>query len=734
MKSLSSNRVKTKTRLQYEALECGAASLATILGYFGRYEELADLRKVCGVNRDGSTAGQLLRAARTYGMTAKGFRMNADILASKGKFPCIVFWGFNHYLVVEGFASGRVYLSDPAQGRTSITMEEFRDEYTGVVLQIEPNQEFKRDLSKREPSPLFALIPQFKPYSNYITLFILIAFGQAFCTLLVAGISSTFINEFLMKQRLDFGIPLIWTLFIGSATWWLLIAFQFLILRRMEVSISKRVTAELFRKLFQNPFDFFQSRFQFELASRMLSGMETTQVVVAQLLRFVIQTLIAFIVLAVAIVISPTLSALFLIIAGLNFGINWFLTKSRADSNRKLAIDQGKAYGKGLAGISNLEGLKASGLELEFISQWQASFGNVVVQNQKLGAQMALSDVSASSSVFLTNILIISVGGLLIINGSMSLGTLVAFQFLQGELLSPINNLPSITRLIQGLIGELGRLEDLRKNPDDPLVGSFKVSHQRYFDSKKSNLDGSIKIENLKFSFDYGKSFFINDINLNVNTGERVSLVGGSGSGKSTLMKIMACLQPHSDGKILYDGLTVEQHGIEVIRQNISYVPQMVFVFNGTFAENITLWNYSYTEKDMREAATDAQILDLILRHPDGFNRKLKDNGSDLSGGEKQRLEICRALLRKPKILLLDEGTSALDQKTQMNLLDALKKRNITVVSIDHRLEASLKCDHVYVMEDGALVENGPPKELIRNKGQFFKLNQLSELSSEVSS
>ena len=726
MRTLSKKRVKTKTRIQFEALECGAASLATILDYFGRYEKLSDLRVACGVNRDGSSAGQILKASRTYGLIAKGFRMEASTLRDSGQFPCIVFWGFNHFLVVEGFEEETVYLSDPAQGRYRIGFDEFRTNFTGIVLQLEPDKSFVRDTSKKKGPLIFTFLPKLLPYKTSLVLLAGIGASQAFCTVFIAGLSSTYVDSFLMNRRLYFGVPIIWLLFLGATSWLALLAIQFLLLRRIELSLSKRITANLFRKLFQNPFNFFESRFQGELASRLVLGMETTQIVVADFLRFCTQAWASLLVLGVAFIVSPQLSSIFLLIAVGNMLLNWYLTELRSDSNRKLSIDQGKAYGKSLSGINNMEGLKASGLELEFLSQWQATFGNVVIQRQTLGQQMAWSTVSSTTSIFLLRILVIAIGGLLIINGNMTLGALVAFQFLQSELVGPINELPSITRQFQQLIGDIGRIEDLKDNPYDPLVGSFASGSSLPSASSNISLTGDIEIKDLSFSFDAGKTYYMQNLNFTMFSGQQVSLVGGSGSGKSTLIKLLAGLISPSNGTILFDNKSMLEEDIQIIRNNLALVPQKAFIFNGTVRENLTLWDPSFNDDDIFSAAEDAQILHLILGHKDGLSRVLRDNGSDLSGGERQRLELCRALLRNPKILLLDEATSALDNITQANFLKALRKKGITVISIDHRLEAALTSDMVVVMEKGAIVESGQPKNLLLNNGYFSKLHNAS--------
>ena len=731
---LSSKRIKARTRLQYEAAECGAASLATILDYFGRIVELSELRTACGVNRDGSNAKDLLVAARGYGLSARAYRSSGPELSNQGRFPCVVFWGFNHFLVVEGFDDNYAYLSDPAQGRVRVLMEEFLDNFTGIVLEFEPGDHFHKGGYQR--SPLWSLFATLWPYRSSLVQLAFIATAQAVLTLLIAGLTSTFIDSFLQNQRLYFGIPIIWLLLASVIGWLSILTIQYVTLRRMTLLLSKKLTSDLFRKLFKVTYDFYQTRFQGEIASRMLLGMQTTQVLVAEIITFTISLWTGIIVLCFALIISIWLALLVLIVMVSNLLLNWWLTDQRYDSNRKLAIEQGKAMGKGLQGINNIETLKASGLEFDFLSQWQGSFGNVVVQNQLLGAQMAFSSVAASGSSFLLSTLIIALGGYLIIQGQISLGTLVAFQFVQGQLVAPISLLPQLNSVIQRLIGDLGRLDDLNKNDDDPLVRSFDVVSfadvSTDIDSKQLALNGSLEIRNMSFSFSKLSEPFIKDFNLSIPAGSQISIVGGSGSGKTTLIRIIAGLYQPSSGELLFDGKSWDSHGNDVMRNGIAYVPQQVFVFNASVHDNVTLWRPGYSLHELEIAATDAQILKTINSHPEAFSRMLRDNGSDLSGGERQRLEICRALLRDPKILLFDEATSALDNATQSKVLDSLKRRNITVINVAHRLDAALRSDQVLVMDHGSVVERGSPNELIEKQGIFFDLVQNDKSQSSL--
>ena len=723
MSSTASRRVKATTVLQYEATECGAASLATILRYYGRIVPLPQLRRECGVNRDGSNAQRVLQAAQGYGLQTNAYRCSAEQLVVQGHFPCVVFWGFNHFLVLEGFDQKYAYVSDPAEGRVRMMKAEFFDQFTGVVLEFTPGPGFKR--GGRDVSPLWMLPGLLLPYRSQLLSLMLVASILLVPNLLVAGLTSSFISDFLGDERLYFGIPIVWLLGFSCLLWLILLVVQFALLRRLELLVSKKLTVDLFEKLFSVPWAFFQVRMGGELASRMLLGMRITQVIVAQLLRFMASIWAALLLMVVTCLISFWLTALVAAVLVFNLLLNWWLTVRRYDANRKLAIEQGKAQGRALQGINTIETLKASGLEFDFLSQWQSNFGSVVEQNQLLGAQLAWSSISASSATLLLSALVITVGGLLIIEGKISLGLLVSFQFLQAQLVAPISTLPQLSSTLQRLIGGLGRLMDLMTTVNDPHVRSFQSARpgERDLIDAESRLKGQITLDEVTYGFNDTDPPFMPAIDLDVPAGSRLALVGASGSGKTTLIRMLAGLVDPLQGKILFDGKNWDQLDDQVVRASIAYVPQQVFVFNASLRDNITLWNPDFSDEDLHAAAADAQLLETVYSQPEAFQRQLRDNGSDLSGGERQRLEICRALIRRPSILLLDEATSSLDNVTQRQIIDAVHKRGITVVSCAHRLDAALDSQQVLVLSQGKVVERGHPDELLANPdGAFTKL------------
>ena len=727
MKKLSKQRVKTTTYLQYEAAECGAASLGIILSYFGLKLELNELRKACGVTRDGSNMKKILEAGRNYGLEGKGIRYSSESLKKNGKFPCIIFWDFKHFLVAEGCSNQHVYLSDPAEGRVKVTHEEFANKFAGLVLEFKPGKNFKPEDRRKSPIELFK--PLVNRYRINLIQLICLATSQSLLTLFIAGLTTVFIDSFLQNQRIYFGIPIVWLLTLAILGLALLISAQFSIYRRIQFILSKQLTGSLFQDLFQANFWFFQSRLQGEVAARMLLGIQTTQTLVSEILRFLLTLWTSLIVLIFASIISFWLAVLGLSIFAINVSLNWWITEQRYDENRKLAFDRGKVKGKSLEGISSIETIKSSGLEFDFLSQWQKTFVSVVSQKQNLGQVSALSSIVGSGSAILLDGLTLILGGILIINGQLSLGALLAFQFLKSELIGPIVMLPQLNSRLQLLIGDLGRLDDVQSAQKDSLVRSFDKSSvmdghnlRERGEERGDKLSGLIEFKDFNFSFSDQSPPFIKAFNLQIKPGVHLAIVGGSGSGKTTVIRLLAGLYEGKEGSLLYDGKSWGQHSDNTMRSSIAYVPQDVFIFNASIKDNITMWDQSFSYDQLLLAAQQCQISEKILSHPDGFERKLKDNGNNLSGGEKQRIELARALIKQPRILLLDEATSALDNATQSKILDSLQKKTITVISVAHRLDIALRSDHVIVMDNGAIVESGSPDNLMSNSSRFKEL------------
>lgn len=734
--TLSKKRVKTKCTLQYDATECGPAALSIILAYFGRYEPIKILRELCGVDRSGSNALRVVKAAEKLGLKSRSFSCSAVELQAKGRFPIMLFWGFDHYLVLEGFDDQKAYLSDPDRGRHSISFQEFSEQFTGVAFEFEPAADFTPGGQK--PTPFRDLFKLLQPFKGSLLIVLAIATALTVPTFIIAALSAQFVDSFLQQELYYFGIPIVWLAVITIGLLILLNHLQLLVLRRIELIFSRQITTNLFYKLFSCPLAYYQQRLQGELAGRMLLGLEMTQLVVAQIIRFVASTWSSLLLLGVALLISGWLSLLAIISLVGNVIFNAWITRRREDDNKKLAIEQGKVGGLALQGISNIETIKASGVEFDFLDNWQTSFDEVQNQGQRLGSQIGFSSVAASGSSYLLSVITITLGGALILLGKLSLGELTAFQFIQEEINAPINLIPQFTSSIQGLQGTLGRLQDLLSVDPDPLARGLQyldeatsTTTDNHESRTSHSISGELELRNVSFRYSNSAPYIFEDLSLRIPAGSKVTLVGRTGCGKSSLIRLLAGLTQPSDGEVLLDGRPYLSYSNEQLRDCIAYVPQEVFAFNATILENLTVWQPGFDRETVIHAAKMAQIHETIVSHPEGYERVLRDNGADLSGGQRQRLEIARALLRQPRIIILDEATSALDNETEYKVFTEIWNLKITTITIAHRLTAALRSDLIVVMNNGKIEQQGTPGELLNHEGLFKELYDKEQLARQ---
>lgn len=730
---LSKERVVAKTTIQFEAVECGAASLRIILQYFGKIVPLSDIRKECGITRDGATASRIVSAAKSYGLDCRPFKLSAEGLCQEGKFPIIVFWGFNHFLVLEGFDEHQnAYLSDPQQGRVRVSFKEFEETFTGVALEFIPNKNFTQGGNEESN---FAVLPELlNNVKPYVWIAVILSIFSAIPTLVIAGATSQIINQFLNNNKLYFGIPSLWLIGISSTILMIILTMQYLIVRRLGFKVSKELTADLFQKLFSVPFAFYQQRMLGELAQRMQLGVRISDQFFNDILLFTLTIIQSFVIVIATLLISWQLTVFCLLLISVNLILNYKLTLDRVDSNRLLGIEEGKMLGASMQGIGDIQMIKASGLEIQFMSGWQIHFSNVIEKRQELGIQIGLSNVVASGSTYLMNSMLIGIGGLLILSGDLTLGALVSFQFLLTVLVAPVAQMSGISKQFQMLDGLLGRILDLQKTETDTTQDDLLIEESNQYQSANSGPDNhklftasteiNVEFKDVDFSYDPKKPF-IEKFNFVIPNGGHLALVGGSGCGKSTIIKVLAGLYNPLGGQIKFNGVDKTDIKKELINQVIGYVPQDVFMFNESIETNLKLWKDYVSDSDLESAVELACIKDMIDKYPLKYKQIISNGGLNISGGQRQRLEIARALALKPKLLLLDEATSALDEDTEKQVLENIWGLGISTVSIAHRMRSALMSDFVIVMHEGKIVEQDTPNNLLKTETVFKHLVNL---------
>ncbi len=714
--------VKTPTLLQMEAVECGAASLGIILAYYGRIVPLPELRRACGVSRDGSKASNVLKAAEFYGMKAQGFKKQLESLKELQP-PYIIFWHFNHFLVVEGIKGDRVYLNDPAQGRRSVSWQEFDEGFTGVVLVMVPGENFRKGGVK--PTVWRGLWRRLKPSLVPLFYCIIAGFLLVLPQLAIPVFGKVFVDSILIEGRTEWLRPLLLGMGLTLLLRLLIRGLQLLYLRRLKIKMAVEMSGKFLWHILHLPVSFYAQRFAGEISARVPLNDKVADVLSGNLTTTVIDLVLAVIYAAVMFSYNVPLTIVGVSFAIVNITALQIVSRSRVDANMQLAMAHGKVDGVGISGLMSIETIKASGLESDFFSRWAGYYArainiqnNLGVLNQRLGVLPSTLQSTANTALLLF-------GGLQVMDGKLSIGDLVAFQSLLSSFLDPVNNLVGFGSTLQDLEGDLSRLDDVLQNPPDRRVEPTNIT------IATPRLQGTIELRDITFGYSRVSPPIVENFNLLLRPGQRVALVGASGSGKSTVAKLVAGLYEPWSGEVLFDGLPRSAIPHHVLTNSIAMVEQEVFLFGGTIRDNLTLWDPTIPMGDILQAVEDAVIFDTIRMIPGGLDAELLEGGVNLSGGQRQRLEIARALVTNPSILILDEATSALDTESEFQIVQNLRRRQCTCVVVAHRLSTIRDCDEIIVFDRGKVVQRGNHETLINQPGVYRDLLASEETAED---
>ena len=724
-------RTRTPTLLQMEAVECGAAALGIMLSYYKRIVPLAELRVSCGVSRDGSKASNILKAARNYGMQAKGFKKDIKQL-QEIKPPFIIFWNFNHFLVVEGFfgdsrrENQRVWLNDPATGPRSVTMQEFDEAYTGVVLVMEPGEEFKKGGQK--PSIVGSLYSRLKSSLKELLFCILIGFLLVIPSFALAAFSQIFIDNILMEKRYDWLKPML----IGMGAIALLEAIMNLLqlqkLRYLNLRLSISMTGQFLWHLLCLPTGFYAQRYAGEISSRVRVNNKVASVLSGQLARTAIDAVMIIFYGGIMLAYDSLLTLIGIVTVAINVGVIQWVSRRRIDTSMRLAQDNGKLAGVEIGALQSIETIKAGALESDTFARWAGYYAKVTSAEQEMSQNEQWVSLLPTFLTSLTTILLLIIGGLRVIDGHLTIGMLVAFQQLMVKFQSPVNALVGLGTTIQALDGDLKRLDDVLRNPTDSSLKQANITEkspiQDAWPIERCRLEGYVELRNLTFGYSRVEEPLIQNFSCILKPGQRVAFVGGSGSGKSTASKIVTGLYEPWEGEILFDGVPRQQIPRAVITNSLAIVEQDIFLFGGTVRDNLTLWDDTIPDAQLMKACQDAAILDVVMAIPGGLDGRLLEGASNLSGGQRQRLEIARALVNNPSILVMDEATSALDTESEKIIDRNIRRRGCTCIIVAHRLSTIRDCDEIIILERGKVVQRGTHEEMKDVEGYYQRLIQ----------
>jgi NHLM bacteriocin system ABC transporter peptidase/ATP-binding protein len=705
---------RTPTILQMEAVECGAAALAMVLAHHGAWVPLEQLRIACGVSRDGSKASNIVRAAQRFGLEAKGFRKEPSTLPEL-PMPCIIHWNFNHFVVLEGIDGDRVYINDPAIGRRRIDMAELDLAFTGVALAMQPTAAFQRSGSK--PQGLRLLLRELRSSKAAVGLLVIVSLALVVPGIVAAGFSKIFIDNILIQRSESWLTPLLIGMALTATLRAILTMVRQSLLLRLQTKLSVVMVSRFLWHVMALPVEFFTQRHAGDIASRVSANEQIGRLLSGGIASNALNlTSIVIFAAAMAIYDLP-LAVIGVGMSLANVLALKFFSERRQNLSRSLALEQGKLVGASVSAVRSIETLKASGLEDEAFGQWAGIQAKALNAEQELGVSAIFLDMLPTLISGLTVAAILGIGGMRVIEGSLTLGSLVAFQSLMASFSEPVTDLVNYAGSLQTIKGAIERLEDVHNYP----LGN-SPARPVAAEAFPPKLPGGIELSNIQFGYSILEPPLLDNITISIQPGSRVALVGASGSGKTTLGRLICGLYKPWAGDIRIDGWSLSEIPPQVFANSITYVDQDIFLFEGTARDNLTLWDSTVTEGDLSQALKDAVIHDDIAARAGNYDCHVNEGGTNFSGGQRQRIEIARALVSNPSIIVLDEATGALDPITEKAIDDNLRRRGCTCVIIAHRLSTIRDCDEIILLQHGKIVERGTHEELMRAQGAYAKL------------
>lgn len=707
---------KVPVVMQLEALECGAASLTMILAYYGKWLPLERVRYDCGVSRDGSNAKNVLMVARNYGLEAKGFRLEPEVLKKEGIFPCIVHWEFNHFIVVNGFKGNYVYVNDPARGSYKMTEERFDEGFTGICLMFEPTEDF---VPEGKPKSMFKYAMEHLHGAMTEVIFVaLTTFICSLMTIINSGFSRVFIDRLLVRKNPEwvpwFLAGMVTIAIIQIVMTWVQAVYTYRIDGKMAISGS----VSFMWRLFHLPMEFFGQRMSGDIQSRM----DDNALIASTIVDVVAPLLFNFISMIFYLVVMMRYSFILTVLGISTILINMIVAKiissKRVNITRVMLRDAGKLEGTTVSGIEMIETIKSSGAENGFFEKWsgyQASVNSQTVKYEKLEQYLGMLPMLVSE---IMSSLIMIIGIFLVMNDKFTLGMVMAFQGFLSEFMAPAQSFVSAGESIQELRTQMERVDDVMKYPTDMKEETSITSEEVSY----AKLKGEIELKNVTFGYSRLASPLIENFSMKLKPGSKVAFVGASGCGKSTLAKLISGLYKPWSGEILFDGKPIESIDREIFTGSLSVVDQDITIFEDSIRDNIKMWDDTIEDFEMILAARDAQIHEDILKRDGGYSYKLLEGGKDFSGGQRQRIEIARVLASDPTVIILDEATSALDAKTEFDVVKSISDRGISCIVVAHRLSTVRDCEEIIVLDHGKVVERGTHDQLYAMDGAYRKL------------
>ena len=708
----SHKRVRTPVRLQMEATECGAAALGTVLAHYGRWVDLEELRDACGISRDGSNALAVKRAAIQYGMDVSAIRCQPENLKHH-QMPCIVFWRFQHFVVVEGWSRGGWYLNDPAMGHRTCTQEEFDESFTGLALMMSPGPKFNP--GGRRPRVMRRLGSYLLGSRDGVALMAVLGLLLIIPQILVPGLARLFVDWLGGGPEIRIS-TLLAAMGLAAVLQAGLIGLQGMIGMRLATKISIVLQSRMVARLLQLPAGFHALRGAGSLAQRAAQPGNVANTVSSMFSTLAVGVLSSTTAILLLLLAYPPAGLVAVAATALTVAMLYASSRRRRVLAMRMVREQADVAATSVGALSQIEVIKAAGAEDHATARWSAAHDRYLTAAQELGERSVFPGLLPLLAITVGNAAVTIVGLIGVTNGRLTLGGFVAVLTLLGMALAPAAGIVGQLQQAETLSGELDQIDDIL-NTDiavDSVCEQAPPGAPVY--------TGSVQLSDIVFGYDRARPPLLRGFTLRFDPGARVALVGPSGCGKSTVARLLAGLYEPWEGEILLDGRPRSWWPPAVLAQGIGMVDQDPVIFAGSFRDNITLWDPTVEEADIIAAAMDADLHDDIARRPGSYDAVLREAGADLSGGQRQRLAIARALVRNPALLILDEATSALDAATEAHIDAAIRRRGMSCLIVAHRLSTVRDADEILVIDNGLVVERGMHRTLIDEGGLYHRL------------
>ena len=695
---------------QTEIADCAAACLAMALAAFGADVPLRDVRARLGSGRGGTDAASILRAARAFGLRGRGVRIEPDDLRHV-RAGAILHWGLNHYVVLERATRRRVTVLDPAHGRRVIEAAEVDRAFTGVALVLEPDEAFRRGGQPRAllRASLHRLHRHRRPLAHVLLYSALLQ---------VCAVAFPLATGIVVDRVLPGNDASLLDIVAASAGLLLLLQFgvnlvRSLIVVRVQGLLDSELGIGFVDHLSRLPYDFFLRRAAGDLLARFQSNRELRETLTTRAITTLLDGSMVVAYLFALLWTNVVVGALALGI-GLQHILLFVVTRRRIHeiSNTSLSA-QARAGSRLIDLLAGIETLKSMGAEMAAVDRWSHVFVDEVNASVQKGRLQAWTDALRHSLQLATPLAVLIVGAHLVLDGRLSLGTMLAMSALVMGVLAPLSQLVATAFDLQHLRSHVARIDDILQEP---------VEQQRHVVAEMPPISGAIRLERVSFRYSSTEAPVLMDVDLAIAPGQKVAIVGPSGAGKSTLAKLMIGLYRPTAGRVTFDDRDLDSLDPQALRRQIGVVCQGAHAFGGTIGSNIAIGRPEASVEAIVEAARLAQIHPDIVAMPMGYDTVLPDGGGSLSGGQRQRLALARALLRQPSVLLLDEATSELDTRSEALIMRALTAMRCTRIVVAHRLSTVMDADLIVVLDAGRIVERGRHPDLLARGGLYAEL------------